>query len=291
MPLVVATHSGPFHADDVMAVALIRQFVDSDARIVRTRDKATLEEADLVVDVGGIFDPEQGRFDHHQASYEGPLSAAGMVLAWLQETGRMGEAGYRALREGVMAYLDDVDNGRRPPDPEVLCFPRIVEALGQGAQDGEAFDKAFDTAVEFATAFLKGWVAGRQALARAQAVVAGAMQAAEERGSNILALDTYLKWKEPYFANGGEQHPTQYVLFPGTEGNWRVVAIPPRFGEFGQKRSLPESWAGLTDGELEKKTGVEGSIFCHKNRFIAVFETRDGALRALESAGLLMGQA
>lgn len=291
MPLVVATHSGPFHADDVMAVALIRQFVDPDARIVRTRDKAVIEEADLVVDVGGVFDPDRGRFDHHQASYEGPLSAAGMVLVWLRDTDRMDEVGYRALREGVMTYLDDVDNGRRPPDPEVLCFPRIVEALGQGAQDGEAFDKAFDTAVAFAHAFLTGWVAGRQALARAQAVVLDAMRDAEDRQSNILSLDTYLKWKEPYFAHGGEDHLTEYVLFPGTEGNWRVVAIPPRLGDFGQKRSLPESWAGLTDDELEKKTGVVGSVFCHKNRFIAVFETREGALNAMEGAGLLMGRA
>ena len=43
MPLTVATHSGPFHADDVMAWALLRRFVDADATVVRTRDPALLE--------------------------------------------------------------------------------------------------------------------------------------------------------------------------------------------------------------------------------------------------------
>lgn len=288
MPLVVATHSGPFHADDVMAVALIRQFVASDAVVVRTRDKEVIQKADLVVDVGGVFDPERGRFDHHQAAYEGPLSAAGMVLAWLGETERLEQEWFIGLRTEVMSYLDDVDNGRRPPDPEVLCFPRIVEALGQGAEDGAGFDRAFDTAVSFASAFLEGWVAGRRAQSRARCIVEDAMLRAEEENSNLMFFDAYLKWKEPYFANGGEHHATEYVLFPGAEEHWRVVAIPPRLGEFGQKRSLPESWAGLTDEALEEQTGVSGSIFCHKNRFIAVFTTREKAVEALKREGLLV---
>ncbi|MFT4626212.1 MAG: uncharacterized UPF0160 family protein, partial [Myxococcota bacterium] len=33
MAVLVATHSGPFHADDVMAVALVRVFHDADAEV------------------------------------------------------------------------------------------------------------------------------------------------------------------------------------------------------------------------------------------------------------------
>lgn len=32
----------------------------------RTRDQKLLDECDIVVDVGGVFDPERRRFDHHQ---------------------------------------------------------------------------------------------------------------------------------------------------------------------------------------------------------------------------------
>jgi uncharacterized UPF0160 family protein len=81
------------------------------------------------------------------------------------------------------------------------------------------------------------------------------------------------------------------VLFPGTDGSWRVVAIPPEEESFAQKRPFPARWAGLTDGELEAVTGVQGSVFCHKNRFIAVFRTRAAALLAMERHGLMIPEA
>ncbi|MCB9675885.1 MAG: MYG1 family protein [Alphaproteobacteria bacterium] len=287
MSLLIATHSGPFHADDVMATALVRVFVDADAAVVRTRDPEKLAPADVVLDVGGVFDPEARRFDHHQATYEGPRSSAGMVLDWLESTGAVSPSLAKYLRDGVMEYLDDVDNGRVAPKGEVPCFPRIVDALNQVADTEEGFDEAFQRAVTVATWTLEGLRAGHAKIELARAVVKAAMDEAAAEGRNVLFLDAYHSWKAPYFELGGETHPTELVLFPGTDDSWRVIAIPPRFGEFGQKRSLPAAWAGLTDGDLEAVTGVPGSVFCHKNLFIAVFRTRDAAVEALQKHGLL----
>ena len=44
----------------------------------------------------------------------------------------------------------------------------------------------------------------------------------------------------------------------------------------------PQKWAGLLDEELKKVTGIPGAIFCHKGRFISVWESKEDALRALE---------
>lgn len=33
---------------------------------IRTRDPAVLDTCDVVVDVGGVYDPAKNRFDHHQ---------------------------------------------------------------------------------------------------------------------------------------------------------------------------------------------------------------------------------
>lgn len=41
-------------------------FFPQDAEIIRTRDPAQLAECDVVVDVGGEFDPKKHRYDHHQ---------------------------------------------------------------------------------------------------------------------------------------------------------------------------------------------------------------------------------
>ncbi|MEM6925939.1 MAG: MYG1 family protein [Myxococcota bacterium] len=286
MPLVVATHDGPFHADDVMAVALLRTFVDPDATVVRTRDPARIDQADIVVDVGAIFDPAQGRFDHHQSSYQGPLSSAGMILQWLTDESTIdAELGAR-LKVGAVDYVDEVDNGRTAPDPNVPCFPRIVEALNQPARTHEAFDRAFDQAVALAQAWLHGWKAQHERVLEARRVIGAAMAEAERQGTRVIALEEYLPWKEAYFGHGGATHPTDYLLHPGTDGSWRIVAIPPKLGDFSQKRSLPLAWAGLTDSDLEAVTGIPGSVFCHKNRFIAVFRTKDGALEAIRKFGL-----
>jgi len=283
----IATHSGPFHADDVMAVALLLTFWDADADVVRTRDAAIIKRATAVVDVGGIHDPDTLRFDHHQSSYTGPRSAAGMVLDWLELTDRMATGLAESFRVGVMTYLDEVDNGRRHPASDVLCFPRIVEALCHPADTLEAFDEAFGGAVSFARAFLEGHREGYRRVEVARGEVVEAMRDAVSNSCNVLFFDRYLKWKKPYFEEGGSEHPTEFVVFPGAEGTWRIVAIPTRLGVFDQKRSLPEAWAGLTDDDLARVTGIEGSVFCHKNRFIAVFKTREDTLKALKMSGLL----
>lgn len=57
------------------------------ATIVRTRDPAVIEKADIVVDVGAVYDPLTHRYDHHQREFTGTfddkhkirLSSAGLV--------------------------------------------------------------------------------------------------------------------------------------------------------------------------------------------------------------------
>jgi uncharacterized UPF0160 family protein len=277
-----ATHSGPFHADDVLAMALIRSFLDPDATVERTRDPARLAAADLVFDVGAQFDPATHRFDHHQAAYEGPLSSAGMVLAWLAEAGHVAPDLREHLDRTLVTYVDDVDNGRRAPEAGVPCFASIVDAYNQPAESEADYLAAFEAAAEMARGVVHGLAAEHAAIQHARTVVAEAMAAADREGRRVLFFDRYVRWKPAYFGLGGADHASAFVLFPASDGgSWRIVAIPPEEGSFDQKVSLPEPWAGLTDEALEAVTGIPGSIFCHKNRFIAVFATREGAVQAL----------
>lgn len=287
MSLTVATHSGPFHADDVLAWALILVFLDPSARVIRTRDMAELRKADLVFDVGGKYDPDNGWFDHHQSSYQGPLSSAGMLLAWLEQTGRVEPELAARLRVDLVDYVDAVDNGRRLPEKGVPCLPRLIELYTAGPTTPEEFDQAFLRAGQMAVGAVRGVQQELLLAQQARHAVLAAMEDAERQGHAVLFLDQYYRWKPIYYANSGAEHPTDYVLFPGLEGSWRVIAIAPEEHSFAQKRPLPASWAGLTGSRLSQATGVPGSLFCHKNRFIAVFETREAAVQALERNGLL----
>ena len=81
---IIATHNGNFHADDVFAVAALKNIFPA-AKLIRTRDLAVIANADIVVDVGGIFDTETNRFDHHQKGGAGardngiPFSSFGLI--------------------------------------------------------------------------------------------------------------------------------------------------------------------------------------------------------------------
>lgn len=84
----LVTHSGTFHADEALAVYLLRKLPDfAQLPLTRTRDPAVINEAHIVVDVGAEYDAEKRRFDHHQRGFdevfaEGygtKLSSAGLV--------------------------------------------------------------------------------------------------------------------------------------------------------------------------------------------------------------------
>ncbi len=287
MPLTLATHWGPFHADDVLAGSLIRVFLDPDARVLRSRDEAVLASADIVYDVGSVFDPATRRFDHHQQEYEGPLSSAGMVLDWLEAEGSLRPSLAARLRRELVDFVDAVDNGRQEPIAGAMDYTRMVDAHNAGCDSLADFDAAYGRAVDMTIPVLRGIGLALEEEEEAERQVLAAMASAAARGSNAIVLDRYLSWKPTYFANGGAQHPTEFVVFPGVDDSWRAVAIAPQEGSFDQKRPFPESWAGLRDEALAEAAGVPGARFCHKNRFIAVWGRRQDLLAAMARAGLL----
>jgi len=277
----VATHSGPFHADDVFACALLRTFLAGEVELVRTRDPAVIARSDLVVDVGGQYDPARCRFDHHQRAYRGPLSSAGMVLGWLEQTGKLSPGLASQLRKEWVEYIDAVDNGRRQPHAGVPCIVTIVAALSEQAETGAELDARFVDAVAMCEGILRGLCANERRNREAGAAVLEAMRRAESAGSRILVFDRHHKWKRAYFERGGAHHPSDYVLFPDEEGCWRLLGIPAGDGSQHLKRPLPVEWAGLADAELARVVGVPGAKFCHKNGFVAVFASEAAARGAI----------
>lgn len=265
-----------------MAFALLRAFVDDDAVVVRTRDAALIASGDLVFDVGGEYDAARQRFDHHQASYQGPMSSAGMVLVWLAETARMDSETFQVLRDQLVNFVDDVDNGRRPPQRDVPCFAKLIDACNRGCTTFDEFDRAYLRAVDAALLLVRGITTGVIEDRYARTVVGAAMEAARAQGHRVVLLGEGVRWKPAYFGLDGASHPTDYVLMPSPDGTWQVHAIPPSECSFDQKRPLPDEWCGLTGDALCRVIGVQGARFAHKNRFIAVFDTREAAVDALK---------
>jgi uncharacterized UPF0160 family protein len=81
----VATHNGVFHADDALAVAIVKGSTSCPLFVERTRNPEKIAEADVVLDVGLVYDQSIQRFDHHQKTGAGkrssgvPFATAGLV--------------------------------------------------------------------------------------------------------------------------------------------------------------------------------------------------------------------
>lgn len=88
-PITIGTHNGHFHADEALAVYMLRQLpLYEGAKVIRTRNPDVLATCHTVVDVGGVYDVSTRRFDHHQRDFttvfpsrETKLSSAGLVYA------------------------------------------------------------------------------------------------------------------------------------------------------------------------------------------------------------------
>ena len=80
----IVTHNGSFHADDLFACAFLKLLYPK-AEIIRTRDEEVIKTGNIVLDVGGIYNPEKNLFDHHQRGGAGirpnsiPYASLGLI--------------------------------------------------------------------------------------------------------------------------------------------------------------------------------------------------------------------
>ncbi|MEK9184718.1 MAG: MYG1 family protein, partial [Patescibacteria group bacterium] len=74
-----------------------------------------------------------------------------------------------------------------------------------------------------------------------------------------------------------------YMLYPRDE-KWNLKIIRKDPQKFEAKKPFPAEWAGKRDEELAKITGVTDAVFCHNKRFLAVADSKEGALKLAELA-------
>jgi uncharacterized UPF0160 family protein len=293
--LRVATHGGSFHADDVLAFAILKAATGGALELTRSREQADWDAAHVVFDVGGICDPAKGRFDHHMRDKPmrddgAPYSSAGMVwkaygeraitaLLPGAEAGQLGRI-WGKLDQGLVRDVDLMDNGATTPSPG--HFATVIEAWNPSfAEPDGCEDTAFLAAAELAGAVLARLCARAHAAVIAIGQVELAARAAPD--PRILVLDSNVPWEDAIFDLGLDQ--ALFVIRP-KGSNWTVSAVPPELGSFDQRLALPDAWGGLRDEAMAQASGVADATFCHPARFICGAKSRDGAIAlALKAAG------
>jgi uncharacterized UPF0160 family protein len=225
IPRSLGTHNGSFHADEVTACALMLVFdlIDED-KIVRTRDPELLKKCEYVCDVGGVYDPAQKLFDHHQADYRGRMSSAGMLLLYLKEQGVLSNKQYDHFNSHLFSGVDDHDNGLDPQIPGLATYSHIMANFTPIQYDAspEEQDACFHQALAFARGHLSRMFDRYQYIQSCREVVAEEMA----KKNQYLMFTKPIPWMDTFFDSGGLYHPAQFVIMP-TGNHWKLRGIPP----------------------------------------------------------------
>jgi uncharacterized UPF0160 family protein len=276
----LAIHDGSFHADEVTACSLLLLYdlIDRE-KIYRTRDPKIIDACEYVCDVGGIYDPSSKRFDHHQAEYQGSFSSAGMVLLYLLEEKVIPPHLYDHFNKVLIMGVDAHDNGIAKLEMGTASFSQVISNFLPIEYDAEADEMmdAFLKAVDFTVGHLERLRLRHSYTIDCKEMVRKAMS----EGNYSLIFKESLPWLENFFELGGDLHPAQFVLMPAGP-HWKLRAIPPTLAErMKVRKPLPKEWAGLHEEDLKKVSGIKGAVFCHKGRFISIWETFEDAMKAL----------
>jgi uncharacterized UPF0160 family protein len=286
--LIAVTHNDRFHADDVFAAATLKLVFGDELEIKRSRDEEEIKKADIVFDVGNIYDEEKKRFDHHQKEGAGkrengiPYASFGLVWKkWGAELCGSKEA-FQIVDEKLVQIIDAGDNGHnlfenKIDDVDPYSMDKSFGSFGATWKEEDNYDEAFVEVVKIAKRILEREIILAKGKVEAIPIIEESYKNSDDK--RLLILDLLLPFK--LFVKKNKD--ILFVISPVKDKSlWRINAVQNK--HFENRKDLPKKWAGLRDGELEKVTGVEGSKFCHRNLFLAVAYSKESALKLAKLA-------
>lgn len=315
----ICTHSGSFHADEALAVYMLRLLPKwKQAKLVRSRNSDDWEASDIVMDVSGKYDAVK-YFDHHQREfnntfnekYSTKLSSAGLiykhfgkeilshVCEYTEDDSTKLEYLFDKVYAEFIEAVDANDNGITKFPEQDNLQPRFKDRNFSIAGMVSNLNPSWDqnpTDADFDEQFLKAssligdaflnyvTYMGKSFLKAKQYVIDAVNSKTEDK---IIEFDTFVPWKEHLFTVEKEnsiEGEVLYAIFPDSSGSWRIAAVPVSSTSFDSRKKLPEPWRGLRDDALSEKTGVPGCIFIHAAGFIGGAKTREAALQLAKMA-------
>jgi uncharacterized UPF0160 family protein len=258
-----------------------------------------------------VWDPAQGRFDHHQKGFDGarasgvPYASAGLV--WREHGARCvallaeRHAGHKltdeaaqqmayAIDADVVQYLDLSDVGAARNAPGSYGLSAIVsgfnpnwmdeQRLGYGPAAEAYRDAQFRRVLALLTDLMINAVKYRVG---AQLAVEQVRHADVLEGGRVLFLrNAALPWTAVVRK---EMPKVLFVIsYSLAEQRHMIHTVPVSAESFDARADLPAAWAGLRDADLAAVTGVPDAGFCHNGRFIAAAKSFEGILEMARQA-------
>ena len=312
---IIATHSGAFHADEVLACYLTKFITNyKNCWIIRSRNNEILKLADIVCDVGGIFNPEQARYDHHMKEFvevfdedkKIKMSSAGLIYKFhgkeiiknlLTEWNKWNSNSqhidviFKSIYNNFICYVDANDNGinqyqddHKPIYANTTGYAQRISRLNpewndENPDQSYRFKLALDVAEDEFYSQLSQIV--NSYLPSLDIVKDSIINRKNfHESGKILYLSKCCPWKEHLFKLEEELNlkgEIQFVLYGSGAEGYRVQTVPLSQGNFKFRKGLKENWRGTKLDDLIKESGIDDIVFVHSSGFI-------GGAKSIESA-------
>lgn len=284
--LVIGTHSGIFHCDEIVATAILSLLYETEQeiKVLRSRDiKYLKDNCNILVDIGGE------EFDHHQKGGNGKringISYASAGLVWkafgksliMKKYGNIFDDNeinniFNMMDENIIQKVDMEDNG---VSNIVHDFSFINKFLPTWVDDNPDYDIEFMKVLNITKDILDSNIKNVVATYLGRKDFVNRVNNVLYRYKNMLIIPTQTyPWVDMSIEyNEISEDKIDFVVFPYPSGGFAIQCVPPSFeNKFGQRIRLPKAWAGETKN-LSKLSGVESAILCHKGLFFARAET------------------
>lgn len=308
------THGGTFHADDVLATAVLTM-LNPDFRVERgfeVPEEYRLSDAlwtrkgagdwltgnmpkRIVYDIGG------GAFDHHQKGAEKrrngyPYAAFGLI--WRRFGSLLLTPRDAALFD--MEFVQAVDLSDNTGSFQAIA--QTLHDYNPTWEETQDYDACFQKAVAQAMEILEGRF--RQIRAQRDAVgelrrildqrkreIAAAKPAedadAGEKGKweasrRVITLHQSLPWMMTL-----RNTDYLYVIYPSNRKGYQIQAIPSVKEKNVMKAPFPGAWRAKDPETLAKLTGIPDFRFCHESGYLSVTDTEESAEKVAEMAARL----
>lgn len=289
--ITVLSHSSKFHPDDIFAVATLLVYLkDKKVKIQRSRDMEVINKADYVVDVGGVYDPKLKRFDHHQIGGAGkrdngvPYAAFGLV--WKEYGQKICGSKYVAdkIDRVLVQPTDSNDNGLQFVETRInglhpFDIGNMVFLFSPSWKEDVDLDKLFVKLVGYAKKVIERLIIKTKHEEEGRKKVLSLYKKAKDK--RVIVLDERYPWEETLMEF---PEPLYVVYKKRVDENWTIKCVPKNFFNYENRKKLPLSWAGKSEEDLERVTGIKGSVFCHNVRFMAVAKTKEAVMQMAKQA-------
>ncbi|CAD2108710.1 hypothetical protein YYG_01410 [Plasmodium vinckei petteri] len=314
MQKVIGTHSGRFHTDEILASVMLKFLPEyKDAKIIRTRDQALLDKCDIVVDVGGIYDHEKKRYDHHQREFnEGldenhniRLSSAGLIYKhYGKEVLRKGfnitdenkvNILYDKIYTTLIESIDALDNGINQYEGEAKYQINTTlqhrvnrfnpNFLEDDVDENERFMLASDVVKDEFCSFVN-YYSNIWYEAKTITLEAVKNRYNFHKSGRVIFLQKHCPYSDHIYNIEKELNIKDQILFciyKDRYNNCRCGTISKENEGFNLRLPFPASFRGLKNEALVKESNIEGLSFVHYSGFTSAGDNIECLVKLVEA--------